>query len=585
MTADVLPFASVALVRAAGFTLLHSLWQGGLVALLTAALLAGLRHRPAQLRYPVTALALLAVTGLAVLTFGYYYCQAAPTLTPSDLAAPALSAAAPAAAAGQLAVSSGHHLGTNDTLVGLAARLLVVGSRQAEQHLLTLVGLWALGVLGMSVRFAMGIAYTQRLRRHQVVSLPARWQKRVNELVQRAGLRQSVRVLASGLVATPVVIGHFKPLILVPLGAVSGLSAPELEMIFAHEIGHIARRDYLVNVLQSVAEVVFFYNPAVWFLSAGLRTERENCCDDLATELCGNPLLLARALASLAEWTYANRLPQLALAATGPRESALYDRVQRLVRAAPPTTTFSPRDGFGILSIALMSVGIIGGNAMASVGGVAEPLAPAKTAAPLAPLSKGAAGSPEAGALGEPAVSRRETQPPQTADELRASFETHLLNDRLIESRLRYTYKLTARTFSVNGRLQPAGIVAKYRALYEQGTGTKLKAQDAYQTTKNSQSTGPATSLAGAPAPVAAPAPLVAVPAQPDAHKVAQQLIRDGLIAPEAKKFGLVLNGQGLVVDGKQQSPELTEKYRKFLNAPLDPTGHMNTEVSIHIDE
>jgi bla regulator protein blaR1 len=570
--------ASTALMRAAGLTLLHSLWQGTLIALSTAALLTFLHRRPARLRYQVLVAALLILTTSTVFTFCYcYYAASASTTVDSVIAKPLLLGTT--ATALQFLVPASYATKEGDALTGPAARLLGATSGYVERHVEVIVWIWALGVLGMSLRFAAGLIYSYRLRRYHVVALPGHWQQRVSELARRAGLRQPVQALASALVSTPVVIGHFKPLILIPLGAISGLSLPELEMIIAHEIGHIIRKDYLVNALQLIAEVLFFYHPAVWFLSAGLRTEREKCCDDFATQIHGNSLLLARALSSLAEWTYANRVPQLALAATGPRRSALIDRVQRLIE--PSAATSYPWDGFGVAGFVLVSFGIVMVSTFSSVGAIPSLLSIYKVNTNVG-LSSQAADTGVRALMLEHYAFSSGVKPLQSGEELRASFETQLLHDGLIKSRDRYTYKLTARTFSVNGLLQPADIFEKYRIIYEKGAGMHLKADNAYETTKNSQRNGISSSTDLTVGPTKEAALSIPVTPQPDANEVARELARDGIIATGSTAYDLVLNRDGLMINGEKQSSTVTEKYRRFLHAPLDAEKHTSTDVTIH---
>ncbi|SHK59040.1 M56 family metallopeptidase [Hymenobacter psychrotolerans] len=321
---------SPALVRALGWTLVHSLWQGAVVALALAGLLLLLRRHRAAVRYNVSAVALIVMLGLAAVTFARHYhaarTQAAPaavstadTITGHTLelaAAPAMATAAPA------------------------------GSMQAwlnyfDQNLPVLVAVWLLGLLAMTLRLLGGLAYVQRLRHYRVQPLAEEWQQRLAGLATRAGLERPVALLESALVKAPLVVGHLRPVILLPLGTATGLSQLYLEAILAHELAHVARRDYLMNLLQAIAETLFFYHPAVWFLSACLRTERENCCDDDATALVGgNPLTLARALAALAERTLEPQAaPRLAMSAIGPNGSLL-GRIRRLVQGrGTPTFT------------------------------------------------------------------------------------------------------------------------------------------------------------------------------------------------------------------------------------------------------
>jgi bla regulator protein BlaR1 len=251
---------SPALMRAAGFTLLHSLWQGALVALAASVLLMLLHRHRAEVRYRVVASALTLVVALAALTFVSYYSSGFTALEETSAL---VTAAAPAAA---IKIASTAELAASASPEARWQRLLTAGPAYLERHLPLVVGAWLLGMLAMTLRFLGGLAYVQRLRRYRVAALPPAWQTRLDELVAQAGLSQRVQLLASALVPSPVVLGFFKPVILLPLGAATGLAMGELEMILAHEVAHVLRKDYLFNLLQSVAEIVFFYHPAVWLL-------------------------------------------------------------------------------------------------------------------------------------------------------------------------------------------------------------------------------------------------------------------------------------------------------------------------------
>jgi hypothetical protein len=139
-------------------------------------------------------------------------------------------------------------------------------------------------------------------------------------------IRRSVELFESAITRVPVVVGHFRPAILLPVSALTGLTADQLEAILAHELAHIRRYDYLVNLLQTLMETLLFYHPAVWWISRKIRIERENCCDDLAVAVCGNRLTYAQALLTMETL----RQPQLkfALAASG---GSLLDRIRRLI--------------------------------------------------------------------------------------------------------------------------------------------------------------------------------------------------------------------------------------------------------------
>ncbi|WP_165370475.1 M56 family metallopeptidase [Hymenobacter persicinus] len=340
---------SPALVRALGWTIVHSLWQGAVVGLALVGLLLVLRRHSAQVRYNVACVALATMLGLALVTFVRHYAIALQTPTAAT-AAPALSAAGLAApATSPDVVLTAPETGPAVLTGGLDAWL-----HYFDQNLPLIVAAWLLGLLAMTLRMLGGLAYIQRLRHYRVQPLAAHWNERLEVLAAKAGLNRTITLLESALVKAPLVAGHLKPVILLPLGTVLGLTQSQLEAILAHELAHIARRDYLVNILQSVAEILFFYHPAAWFITACLRTERENCCDDEATAICGDPLTLARALAALAEMGQdVTPVPQLALSAVGP-DGSLLGRIRRLVqrRAAP---TFSE----GVMAALVVMGGLV----------------------------------------------------------------------------------------------------------------------------------------------------------------------------------------------------------------------------------
>ena len=378
-------FVSPALTRALGWTLLHSLWQGALVAAVLAGALLLLRRQRAEVRYAASAGALGVVVALAGITFGLYFEAGSvpglllkaevgtmPRAVPlQQLETPAAGVSAASKETGKAVVAAS----TNSRLrqvPAVAAGLvlpattpswLAIGQRYFDRNLPLLVVAWLLGLLAMSLRMLGGLIYVQRLRHYRVRPLSAVWQGRLAALAARSGVKRPVALLESALVRVPLVVGHLRPMILLPLGTVAGLSPACLEAILAHELAHVLRRDYLVNLLQTVAEVLFFYHPAVWFVANCVRTERENCCDDTATALVGDdPLRLARALTALAEWSQSAVVPaapRLALAALN-QPGALLLRVRRLVQRRPAAPTL----GEGLMAGALMlgGLGLLGGS-------------------------------------------------------------------------------------------------------------------------------------------------------------------------------------------------------------------------------
>ncbi len=286
---------------ALGWTLVHFIWQGALIGAVVAAALRVLRPRDAAARYAVCC------GGLAVMVL-------APPVTMIVM------------------------LATRTEAMPLAADILLPdGPASAVQMVLPqLTGAWIIGVLLLQTRLLVRWFRAQLLRRHGIRSAPAPCRRMVAELCEQLAIRPIVAVAESTIAQVPMVIGWLRPLIVIPVGMVTGLTAQQLRAILAHELAHVRRHDYLVNLIQSVLETLLFYHPAVWWLSNTLRVEREYCCDDVAVRLGGNALRYARTL-SLLE-TLRGDDPQLALASTG---GTLMTRIQRLLGAQTGAPTRS----------------------------------------------------------------------------------------------------------------------------------------------------------------------------------------------------------------------------------------------------
>ena len=335
------------LTHALGWTLLHSLWQGAFVALLLGLLLVLLHRHSAKTRYAVAGGAMLVQLGLAAGTFAYYSQVALPASASFRFGAAASSPAALQPASVQSS---------------FWAAPFEVAQAYFEQHMPLLVTLWLLGMLVMALRFIGGVAYTQRLRHYKIAPLGAYWQHQVNALSHAMGLKQAIQLAESALVRVPMAIGFAKPVILLPIGAVTGLTQAQVEAVLAHELAHILRKDYLINLLQSVVDMLFFYHPAVWWVSGVVRAERENCCDDIAVAICGDTLTYARALAEI-EAMRLPAAPAVAVAFSGER-GTLMSRIKRLVGQPSLKPTFT--EGFAaalvlVVGLLVLSFGAVAG--------------------------------------------------------------------------------------------------------------------------------------------------------------------------------------------------------------------------------
>ena len=345
------------IVEALGWTLFHALWQGALAALGFAVVLYFSRRTSSRLRYGLGLGVLALVLLLSGLTFWNHY-SPSRTAQPVAVSRPAAPLALPAV------------IGTGETAVGEGSRVQRIAAFFSDyfgRHLPLIVTLWLLGVLFLALRFSGSLLYVQRLKYRQNRPLSSPWPEKLQELAARAGLRRPLRLLESLRLKTPVVIGHLKPVLLLPAGLVSGLPADEVEALLAHELAHVLRRDYLVNVLQSLVDILFFFHPGMRWISAAVRQEREHCCDDFAVELCGDARSYAVALARLqVAWS---GIPGPALAAAGPAHKLLR-RIARLL--GKPSLVHDFREGF--VSALLLVFCLLG---MLKLAGAAAPVAAA----------------------------------------------------------------------------------------------------------------------------------------------------------------------------------------------------------------
>ena len=329
---------SAGLDRALGWTMLHSLWQATLIALLAGILLLLLlllllRHKSAQLRYRVANMALGTILLSAVVTFTYY-AQSSPPADSAIIAAK--HTALPAPPEQVLGIKSIMPPPANPAVVAESAPPTSFRA-YFNEHLPSIVAIWFLGMTLFLCRLLGGLSKVYYLRSRMNFHADPYWTEVLNKLALQSKFKTGIDLLESALVRSSLTIGHLKPVILFPIGLLNRLSESEVEAILAHELAHILRRDYIFNVLQSVVEVIFYFHPAVWWLSAQIRQERESACDDQAIALLGSKINYAKALVTIQEMAFYPLSPALAFAGT--KRNQLLVRVQRLF--SPPTTKFN----------------------------------------------------------------------------------------------------------------------------------------------------------------------------------------------------------------------------------------------------
>jgi beta-lactamase regulating signal transducer with metallopeptidase domain len=333
--------------QALAWALLHFLWQGTLLGLLAFAAMRAF-GRSSSMKYAIGVIALAAMLATPVAT-GLYILQ-------SDSGA----------AAGAAGASLSEHRASN-TAIALSGSSPARPEHSAAWGVdrgvwtFSLLLIWFAGVSALSLRLLRSWIAARRLATRAVRPVTPDVQVLARRVAARLALDRIVRVLESSAVAVPVMVGWLKPVVLLPTAALSGLTPAQVEALLAHELAHVSRHDYLINLMQTAVETLLFYHPAVWWVSREVRAEREHCCDDVAVSV-SDRLVYATALAELAAM---NAAPRLALAAT---DGSLVRRVRRILGGAANVgeQEGEMRSGwFGVLIIVL-SVGLVVPVALAS---------------------------------------------------------------------------------------------------------------------------------------------------------------------------------------------------------------------------
>jgi beta-lactamase regulating signal transducer with metallopeptidase domain len=348
-------FAPDFMQRLAG-SLLHFFWQGALIAMLTAVALQLLARRSAQSRYVACVVGLVLMAAAPLGTFLFYQ----NTGRTAERALTILSSATAEAGRAASTVS-----------IEFWAQWIVLA--------------WFVGVGACLTRLALAWRFSRSLVRLGTESASASVQQMFDGIVEQLNIRKRTQLLMSVHIPMPAVIGWLRPAVLLPICAVTNLSEEQLRAVLAHELAHIRRHDFLINTLQRFVESILFYHPAVWWLSARTRRERENCCDDLAIQTCGDVLSYAEALIAL-ERARPLSQPALALSATG---SPLTQRIRRLLGHDTSNLDWQSAAVAFVFVLACLATGIwqssplIAAPPKAVVEVVAEPATPASALAAI----------------------------------------------------------------------------------------------------------------------------------------------------------------------------------------------------------
>ena len=331
------------LVTSLGWTLLHSLWQIAAVAALLFIVLSALRRSSPQLRYIVCVAALALSTALPVITFVQISSRPAPDSTVTNLSS--RSGRDFDAEAGKLGETKGSAVKASSSSAGavtvgaIPATVSAWLTRNVPNLAPVTVILWLVGVVFFSLRLGGGFTHLRSYRTQGATEVDREWQQTCARLCDSIGLAKAVKILRSDRVRTPIAIGILKPAILIPAGLFLQITPRELETIIAHELIHIRRYDPLVNLVQCVIETIFFYHPAVWWISGQIRREREFAADSSVIAIFEDShVTYARALANLEEIRLRtdDQVTRLATAANG---GNFMQRIQRILKIKTEAST------------------------------------------------------------------------------------------------------------------------------------------------------------------------------------------------------------------------------------------------------
>lgn len=283
------------LIMSLGWTLIHALWLVAVFALLVRISWFWIAIDRARLRYRIALLAMAGTLGSAILVFAHYFGRyekwklliAGGQFDQSDL--------------NGLHSSTYVHRLAAGTESGIVPAESLFG--QLEHYFPYLVTIWWVGTMLMSIYLLGNWWYVYRLGKLGIRYPNEQWNQLFSELCTKMGFRRNPRLYWSDRVREPVTLRHLKPIVLFPIGLINQLSMEQVEMILLHELSHVKRWDYLINWLQSVLEILFFFHPAVWWLSAQARIAREHCCDDEVLGFGQHRLLYAKTLTLIATYS------------------------------------------------------------------------------------------------------------------------------------------------------------------------------------------------------------------------------------------------------------------------------------------
>lgn len=296
------------IINALVWTLLHSVWQFALIALLMSFLLKRYADGGPEKRYYIGTASLLMAFLTGAGTFLYYFNPSAPDHTETFMQTIQWSEGGPSVV----------HTFSDDLFLWI----------ERHQHYIFYV--WITGVILFSIRFILAAMYAEFLSSSSLPVFCQETYKAFRKVSQYYNINGNIKIGTSKYVTSPLILGLVKPVILFPVSLINNLDIHETEAIIAHELAHFVRKDLYVNVVQNLIEVLLFYHPAIWWISANIKLERESCCDNMATQYIGDKLLYAKTLLKIQEMSQNHSQPALAMYFSK-KESFFSNRIKRIL--------------------------------------------------------------------------------------------------------------------------------------------------------------------------------------------------------------------------------------------------------------
>ncbi len=345
-----------AIIYSTGMTLLHSLWQFTVIYFLLRLVLHLLKNRSADFRYKISGTALLTSLLIAGITFSIYYSEARSGV---EATYKILS-----------------ELGTKNLISHSNPGAIInpdPHSAGISVFLPYIVMIYFAGLLFLSIRLIASLVYLNKYRTRSIIKTETKLTECFNKLVIRFRIRKKIQIRESLITRIPLVLGYLKPVVIVRAGFFMQLPYNQVEAILAHELAHIKRNDFIINILQSVVEILFFYHPCIYLISKNIRTERENCCDDIALSYCKDSKIYIEALAGMESKLQITPYPAVAFVK---QKNNLLDRMKRILKPRTMKTKLSDRIIAGVIILAgFFTLTLTGAATLSNISGEqSEPL-------------------------------------------------------------------------------------------------------------------------------------------------------------------------------------------------------------------